>query len=53
MQGLPLHPELRPWHVIQIVRILDEAVTNAVKHAQARHIAVTIETLDASEGRAA
>jgi len=32
------------------VRILDEAVTNAVKHAQARHIAVTIETLDASEG---
>ena len=50
VQGLPLHPELRPWHVIQIVRILDEAVTNAVKHARARHIAVTIETLDASEG---
>ncbi|MBR0830804.1 histidine kinase [Bradyrhizobium manausense] len=45
-QGLPLHPELRPWHVIQIVRILDEAVTNAVKHASARHIKVTIETLD-------
>ena len=45
-QGLPLHPELRPWHVIQIVRILDEAVTNAVKHAQARNITVTIETLD-------
>ncbi|WGD53453.1 ATP-binding protein [Bradyrhizobium sp. CB1650] len=45
-QGLPLHPELRPWHVIQIVRILDEAVTNAVKHAAARHITVTIETRD-------
>ncbi|WBL79678.1 ATP-binding protein [Bradyrhizobium xenonodulans] len=45
-QGLPLHPELRPWHVVQIVRILDEAVTNAVKHAQACNIAVTIETLD-------
>ncbi|GLR89257.1 sensor histidine kinase [Bradyrhizobium iriomotense] len=44
-QGLPLHPELRPWHVIQIVRILDEAVTNAVKHAKARKIAVRIETL--------
>ncbi|MCP3463021.1 ATP-binding protein [Bradyrhizobium sp. CCGUVB23] len=44
-QGLPLHPELRPWHVIQIVRILDEAVTNAVKHAKARRITVTIETL--------
>ncbi|MCS3761811.1 sensor histidine kinase [Bradyrhizobium centrosematis] len=49
-QGLPLHPELRPWHVIQIVRILDEAVTNAVKHAQARRIAVTIDTLDAGQG---
>ncbi|WP_027520636.1 ATP-binding protein [Bradyrhizobium sp. Ec3.3] len=44
-QGLPLHPELRPWHVIQIVRILDEAVTNAVKHAKARRITVTIEML--------
>jgi len=49
-QGLPLHPELRPWHVIQIVRILDEAVTNAVKHAQAHHIVVTIETLDDGQG---
>jgi signal transduction histidine kinase len=43
--GLPVHPELRPWHVIQIVRILDEAVTNAVKHAEARRVTVSIETL--------
>ncbi|WP_298240307.1 ATP-binding protein [uncultured Bradyrhizobium sp.] len=49
-QGVPLHPELRPWHVIQIVRILDEAVTNAVKHAQAHRITVTIDTFDAGEG---
>lgn len=49
-QGLPLHPELRPWHVIQIVRILDEAVTNAVKHASARRISVTIETHDDGQG---
>jgi signal transduction histidine kinase len=49
-QGLPLHPELRPRHVIQIVRILDEAVTNAVKHAGARRVAVTIETLDDGRG---
>jgi signal transduction histidine kinase len=49
-QGLPLHPELRPWHVIQIVRILDEAVTNAVKHAAARHIIVAIETRDDGQG---
>ena len=44
-QGLPVHPELRPWHVIQIVRLLDEAVTNAVKHASAKRVTVTIETL--------
>jgi signal transduction histidine kinase len=48
--GLPVHPELRPWHVIQIVRILDEAVTNAVKHADAKRIAVSIETLKDDTG---
>jgi signal transduction histidine kinase len=49
--GLPVHPELRPWHVIQIIRILDEAVTNAAKHAGAERISVSIETLrdDAGE----
>jgi signal transduction histidine kinase len=49
-QGLPVHPELRPWHVIQIVRLLDEAVTNAVKHADARRITVRIETLAGADG---
>jgi signal transduction histidine kinase len=48
--GLPVHPELRPWHVIQVVRILDEAVTNAVKHAGAKRIAVSIETLKDDAG---
>jgi signal transduction histidine kinase len=43
--GLPVHPELRPSHVIQILRLLDEAVTNAVKHARAKTVSVTIETL--------
>jgi signal transduction histidine kinase len=47
--GLPVYPELRPSHVIQIVRILDEAVTNAVKHAGARHITVTIETIKSGD----
>ena len=50
--GLPVHPELRPWHVIQIMRILDEAVTNAVKHAGAKRIAVSIETLKDDTGEA-
>jgi signal transduction histidine kinase len=43
--GLPVHPELRPSHVIQILRLLDEAVTNAVKHARATTISVSIATL--------
>ena len=42
--GMPVHPELRPWHVIQILRLLDEAVTNAVKHAGAKAVSVSIET---------
>jgi signal transduction histidine kinase len=50
--GLPVHPELRPWHVIQIVRLLDEAVTNAVKHAEASRIIVSIETLTDAAGEA-
>ena len=49
-QGLPVHPELRPWHVIQIVRLLDEALTNAVKHADARRVTVSIETLADADG---
>jgi signal transduction histidine kinase len=48
--GLPVYPSLRPWHVIQIIRILDEAVTNAVKHAQARHIGVNITTMKVADG---
>lgn len=50
-QGLPLHPELRPGHVIQILRLLDEAVTNAVKHAGAGTITVEIEAAAAADGQ--
>ena len=48
--GLPVHPELRPSHVIQIVRLLDEAVTNAVKHAGAKTVTVRIATLNDASG---
>jgi len=51
-QGLPVHPELRPWHVIQILRLLDEALTNAVKHAGAMRIQVTIATVMDDAGHA-
>lgn len=41
-QGMPLHPELRPWHVIQIVRLLDEAITNAARHSGATRVLVRL-----------
>lgn len=44
-EGLPIFPDLRPWHVIQIVRLLDEAVTNAIKHSGARTLKVVIDTI--------
>jgi signal transduction histidine kinase len=50
-EGLPVHPELRPWHVIQILRLLDEALTNAVKHAGAMRIQVSIATVMDDAGR--
>jgi signal transduction histidine kinase len=50
--GLPVHPELRPWHVIQIVRLLDEAVTNAAKHAGPSRITVSVETFTDAAGEA-
>lgn len=50
-QGLPVHPELRPWHVIQVLRLLDEAVTNAVRHSGASKITVGIETVADADGR--
>lgn len=34
--------ELRPWHVIQIIRVMDEAVTNAVRHSGAGSISVLL-----------
>lgn len=50
-QGLPVYPELRPGHVIQILRLLDEAVTNAVKHARAGKITISIETMTGGQER--
>jgi signal transduction histidine kinase len=49
--GLPVHPELHPWHVLQILRLLDEAVTNAVKHSAATRLTVILETVEPAEGR--
>lgn len=48
--GLPVFPGLRPWHVIQIVRLLDEAVTNAIKHSGAGMLRVVIEAVPDGAG---
>jgi len=50
--GLPAISGLRPGHVIQIIRLLDEAVTNAIKHSGGRTISVSLDSLDDAEGRA-
>jgi signal transduction histidine kinase len=50
-QGLPVVPELRPWHVIQVLRLLDEAVTNAMKHSGSSTVRVGIETLSDQQGQ--
>lgn len=50
-EGLPIFPGLRPFHVIQIVRLLDEAVTNAIKHSGAKTVRVTIDIEPDSTGK--
>lgn len=49
-QGLPVFPDLRPWHVLQVMRLLDEAVTNAVKHSGATTLRIVVETVDDGTG---
>lgn len=49
-EGLPIFPGLRPWHVIQIVRLLDEAVTNAIKHSGAGTLKVVIDSVAGDDG---
>ena len=49
--GLPVCPDLRPWHVIQILRLLDEAVTNAVKHSGAKRVTVSLEAIEDAQCR--
>ncbi len=50
--GLPVYPGLRPRHVIQVIRLLDEAVTNAIKHSGASMVTIMIETIAGPDGDA-
>jgi len=44
MDHLPTISGVTPGHALTLLRILQEAVTNAIKHGPARHIAVTGDT---------
>lgn len=48
--GLPIFRNLTSWHVIQLIRLMDEVVTNAVKHSGGTHVTVTIETVEGPLG---
>lgn len=44
--GLPVAENLEPRHVIHILRLLEEAVTNAVKHSGAPQVRISLETVE-------
>lgn len=50
MDGLPDIEGLDPSSALQILRILQEAVTNIIKHADARTVRIEVEGLPASIG---
>ncbi|MGE6741398.1 sensor histidine kinase [Allorhizobium pseudoryzae] len=49
--GLPIFQSLKSWHVIQLIRLMDEVITNAVKHSGGRQVTVTIESVEDALGR--
>jgi len=46
VHDLPAIPNLGPGRILQIMRILQEAITNVLKHAQARTLTVTTGSAD-------
>ena len=49
--GLPVFTGLRPSHAINILRIMEEAVTNAIKHAGARRLTIRLGQRTDEAGR--
>lgn len=49
--GLPIFQSLKSWHVIQLIRLMDEVITNAVKHSGGTQVTVTIESIKDAAGQ--
>ncbi len=49
-EGLPTFVGLRPSHALNVLRILEEAVTNVVKHAEARTVEVRLGRFRRDDG---
>ena len=48
--GLPTFEGLRPLHVLNILRLLEEAITNVMKHSGARHVELRLKTVKDQSG---
>jgi signal transduction histidine kinase len=46
VEDLPPLPKITPEHALHILRIVQEVFTNIVKHAQARHVHLTVAPKD-------
>ena len=49
VSDLPQHPSLTPDVILQVMRIVQEAFSNVIKHAQARRVCVTAHYEDVAE----
>lgn len=48
--GLPTFEGLRPLHVLNILRILEEAITNVIKHSRAQNVELRLKTVKVQSG---
>ena len=49
---LPALPDLGPENVLHLIRIVQEAIANAIRHSQARTLVVAAEVSGGADGRA-
>ena len=51
MDDLPPLPWLEPTQALQVLRVIQEAMSNAIKHARARTLRLSARRLDEDDGR--